>query len=418
MYIDTKIIRLMDKGVKIPSPYSVVISEDVNTDRISGKGVVINPGCVLRGSDLYIGENTIIGAEGPVTLENVASANNVAFASGYARDTVFLSGVSVGANFHIREGCLLEEFSSTAHSVGLKQTILFPFATLGSLINFCDCLVSGGTSRKNHSEVGSSYIHFNYTPNQDKATPSIMGNVPEGVMLDKPPIFLGGQGGMVGPCRIAFGSVITAGSICRKDVLQEGRMVSDIQGRSVNVQKKAGFYSQVKRIVFNNIYYIANLVALSVWYRTVRSLFISDVYYPESVHFATLKIIETAIRERRKRFYDFCGKMPESIEIYLASSGDNASSELLNQKKELFGFRDEVMLMLTGKSSENFNCHEMDIFIHGILKSKSEKGLNYLDSIGSLDKESKENGSAWLWHIVKAVCRSVFDKMPVIGLDI
>jgi UDP-N-acetylglucosamine/UDP-N-acetylgalactosamine diphosphorylase len=52
----------------------------------------------------------------------------------------------------------------------LKQTILFPFVTLGSLINFCDIFMSGGSDRKNHSEVGSSYIHFNYTPNQDKAT--------------------------------------------------------------------------------------------------------------------------------------------------------------------------------------------------------------------------------------------------------
>jgi UDP-N-acetylglucosamine/UDP-N-acetylgalactosamine diphosphorylase len=97
----------------------------------------------------------------------------------------------------------LEEEASGAHAVGLKQTIFLPFVTAGSLINFCDALIAGGTSRKDHSEIGSSYIHFNYTPHQDKATPSLIGDVPHGVMLDQPAIFLGGQGGLC-PCGIRF----------------------------------------------------------------------------------------------------------------------------------------------------------------------------------------------------------------------
>ena len=106
-----------------------------------------------------------------------------------------------------------------------KHTILFPFVTLGSLINFCDCLMAGGTSRKNHSEVGSSYIHFNFTPNQDKVTASLIGDVPKGVMLNQPPIFLGGQGGLVGPCRLAYGTTVAAGTIVRKDELRPGRLL-------------------------------------------------------------------------------------------------------------------------------------------------------------------------------------------------
>lgn len=418
MHIDSKIVSLLEKGVKIPSPYSVVISDDVDTDRISGRGVVINPGCMLKGSGLFIGEGTIVGSEGPMTLENVSAARNVTFASGYARDAVFLSGASVGANAHIREGCLLEELSGIAHTVGLKQTILFPFVTLGSLINFCDCLMSGGTSRKNHSEVGSSYIHFNYTPNQDKATPSIMGNVPDGVMLDKAPVFLGGQGGMVGPCRIAFGTVISAGSICRKDVLHEHRLVSEVHGRSVNVQRKPGFYSQIKRTVFNNIHYIANLMALSLWYRNVRTLFISEADYPESVHSAALKTIDTAIKERKKRFIEFCMKMPESIEIYLGYSGENASQELLSQKKELFSAKDDILSVFSEFSSSNFSCGEMGVFMQSILKSKYEKGGNYIDAIGMLDADAKTAGSVWLWNCVKNICKCAFDKMPLTGLDI
>jgi bifunctional UDP-N-acetylglucosamine pyrophosphorylase/glucosamine-1-phosphate N-acetyltransferase len=105
----------------------------------------------------------------------------------------------------VRAGTIFEEQASIAHTVGLKQTILFPFVTLGSLINFCDCFMAGGTSRENHSEVGSSYIHFNYTPNQDKATASLIGDVPHGVMLNQNPIFLGGQGGWWGLAALPTG---------------------------------------------------------------------------------------------------------------------------------------------------------------------------------------------------------------------
>lgn len=413
-----KITELVEKGVTIPSPGSVVISDDVDTARISGKGVVINPGCVLKGSGIFIGNNTVIGSEGPAVLENVALSGNMTFASGFARDSVFLSGVSAGANSHIREGCLLEEFSGTAHTVGLKQTILFPFVTLGSLINFCDCLMSGGTDRKNHSEVGSSYIHFNYTPNQDKATPSIMGNVPDGVMMDRPPVFLGGQGGMVGPCRIAFGTVITAGSICRKDVLHEGRMVSEVHGRSVNTPRKSGFYSQVKRTFINNIFYIANIIALSAWYRNVRCLFISDDNYPEPVHDAALKVIESALKERKKRLLEFCEKMPASMETYINHAGENASPDLLKQKKNLYSARNEIINVIDDFLKSDFKCHEMDLFMEYLIRSGHEKKSIYHESIALLPPGIKKAGSDWLWKSVRTVSCKVSEKMTGTGLEV
>ena len=143
----------------------------------------------------------------------------------------------------MREGTILEEEASIAHTVGLKQTILFPFVTLGSLINFCDCLMAGGTDRKNHSEVGSSYIHFNFTPNQDKATPSLIGDVPRGVMLNQRPIFLGGQGGMVGPVRLDYGITVAAGTILRKDELRPNRLIIGGAGQGGSIEFRPGRFS-------------------------------------------------------------------------------------------------------------------------------------------------------------------------------
>ena len=125
-------------------------------------------------------EGVELGYEEPVTLENAVLGRRVKVQGGFVKDSVLLDGCEVRQGFHAREGCLLEEDSYFAHTVGLKMTIVFPFVVLGSLINFCDCLLAGGTSRKHHSEVGSGFIHFNFSPRGDKATPSAFGPLQRG----------------------------------------------------------------------------------------------------------------------------------------------------------------------------------------------------------------------------------------------
>jgi len=184
-----KIRRLLSKGVDIPNPSSVDIGDEVNIDLISEQGVKIYPGCRIYGNKTVISSGCQLGYEAPVTMENCQLGPTVELKGGFFSKSVFLEQAKMGMGACVREGSIMEEQASGAHCVGLKQTILFPFVTLGSLINFCDCFMAGGTSRQNHSEVGSSYIHFNFTPDADKTTPSLIGDVPRGVMLNQPPIF-------------------------------------------------------------------------------------------------------------------------------------------------------------------------------------------------------------------------------------
>jgi UDP-N-acetylglucosamine/UDP-N-acetylgalactosamine diphosphorylase len=321
----SKIEKLLQKGVKIPNPQGVEIGAEVDVDRISGDGVVIYSGCKIFGSSTLILQGARLGYEGPVTIENCQIGPEVDLNGGFFRQAVFLKKASSGSGSHVREGTILEEEANTAHTVGLKQTILFPFVTLGSLINFCDCFMSGGTSRQDHSEVGSSYIHFNYTPNQDKATPSLIGDVPHGVMLNQRPIFLGGQGGLVGPCRMAFGTIIAAGSICRKDVLEPDRLVIEGNVKRVSVPFIPNIYRNIKQITLSNIIYISNLLALGHWYAHVRSQFIADDF-PEILFDGLNEKLNMAIDERMKRFKALSQKMPDSIESYQNFAKDKASA--------------------------------------------------------------------------------------------
>ena len=181
-----KMVVLVKKGVDIPNPLTLDIGDEVDPERISGNGVTIYPGCRIYGKNTVISAGAKIGYEGPVTIDDCQIGPNVELKAGYFNKAVFLEKANMGLGAHVREGCILEEEASGAHCVGLKQTILFPFVTLGSLINFCDCLMAGGTSRKDHSEVGSSYIHFNFTPDGDKTMASLIGDVPRGVMSISP----------------------------------------------------------------------------------------------------------------------------------------------------------------------------------------------------------------------------------------
>lgn len=406
--------KLLAKGVDIPCPETVLIGADVDMERISGHGVRIYPGCRISGSSTLILAGAQIGSEAPVTVDNCQIGPDVSLKGGFFRQSVFLKKASAGSGAHVREGCIFEEEASIAHTVGLKQTILFPFVTLGSLINFCDCLMSGGTGKKDHSEVGSSYIHFNYTPNQDKATASLMGDVPRGVMLKQKPVFLGGQGGLVGPCILEFGTVIAAGCVWRKDELRPNRLLICGGGRGGSMPFSTGVYQNVKRILVNNFIYIANLAALGQWYAQVRSLFVSEAF-PQVLLDGLQEKIRMGIAERIKRLKELADKMPGSAAAYLAASGESASESLLAQKKEFHENWPELAEIFKNAQIAQGNVQLRDTFLKSAEKRIQEKGKDYIPVIQSLAAEEAENGTLWLQGIVDETVNKAVAAIPSLG---
>jgi hypothetical protein len=261
---------LLDRGVRVVDPGQVFIDGEVDLSRIHPSAVIF-PGARLQGRRTWLGPGAKVGTEGPATLVDCVLADGAAIASGYASGAVLLRGAALGGAAHVREGTVLEEEASTAHAVGLKQTILLSFVTLGSLINFCDVLMAGGTSRKDHSEVGSGFIHFNFTPwgkAGDKATPSLVGDAVEGVLLRQRRIFLGGSAGMVGPRAVGYGSITGAGQVVRRDV-GPGRLALQAT-TAVDEPLEAVRDERADKVVRKNVAYIANLHALRAWYVEAR----------------------------------------------------------------------------------------------------------------------------------------------------
>lgn len=387
--------RLLAEGAFIPNPLTVDIGEEVNLERISAEGLVIFPGCRIYGERTVISSGVQLGAEGPVTVVDCWLGPSVELRGGYFRESVFLEKAKMGSGAQVREGCLLEEEASGAHCVGLKQTILFPFATLGSLINFCDCLLAGGTGRSRHSEVGSSYIHFNFTPDGDKATPSLFGDVPRGVMLDRPPIFLGGQGGAVGPLQVAFGTVVAAGSVLREDVLEEGRLVVVGPHRESKRSRRPYAYGNLPRLVRNNVTYLANLVALEAWYQRVRRDFFASQPLGLLVWEGALEILGKAKAERSYRLRAIASKVPASTA---------AGREFSERVDALCGVFAEVPAV-----------PQEEEFLARFNEAAAGRTGGYVETMRSLDGEVRALGVAWLESIVQTLRGQALALVPSCG---
>jgi UDP-N-acetylglucosamine/UDP-N-acetylgalactosamine diphosphorylase len=405
-----KIEQLIRKGVNIPAPFTIDVGDEVKIDQISGKDVTIYPGCRIYGEKTVISAGVQLGYEAPVTVENCQLGPKVELKGGYFKKSVFLEKANMGLGGHVREACLLEEEANGAHCVGLKHTILFPFVTLGSLINFCDCLMAGGTSRKDHSEVGSSYVHFNFTPEGDKTTASLIGDVPRGVMLNKPPIFLGGQGGMVGPLRVSYGNVVAAGSVLREDVGMEKQLIvsKSPSGKVVDLVPRA--YSSLSRVVTNNVIYISNLIALEQWYLHVRKMFFQGQEFGHLIFTAILENLQIAKEERVKRLKDMAAKMVVSPD---KAKGRVKTVRVKQEFYEKGKFLEEVFVSDAAKTAGE---KKRDLFLNALVKHREEHGGNYIEVIQSLPLDISEGGTQWLDAIVDLICGQAGKALPALNM--
>ena len=388
------IAALLAKGVRLPNPASLEIADDVDPDRISGDGVTIHAGCRIRGARTVIGAGSTLGAEGPVTIEDCQLGRGVELKGGYFAKAVFLDRSNLGLGAHVREGSLLEEESGGAHCVGLKQTILFPFVTLGSLINFCDCLMSGGTSRTDHSEVGSSYIHFNFTPDGNKTTASLFGDVPRGVMLDQPAIFLGGQGGAVGPIQTGYGTVVAAGSVLRSDVPDDGMLIIPERATPHTRPVSRHSYRQLTRILERNLTYLASLDALEAWYRGVRRDFFATWELGELVYQGALDALASGRAERLKRLKALAGHL---------DAADAGRREL----------RDDIGELVAGFGTPQVSVPDE---LAAELQAARDAGDDYLAAIQGLTPAARQAGTTWLQGLVDQRTTRAAEHVPSLRL--
>lgn len=363
--------KLIQKGVVIPCPMAVVL-EDIDTNRIM-PGATIYPGTILRGPKTFIGRNAEIGAGGGALIENTLVGPKSKLMQGVYRDAVILNGVTVRNGAEIRGGSLIEDGVELGHTVGLKQTILFPHVVGGSLINFCDALMAGGTSRKNHSEIGSCMALYNFTPQGDKFA-SIFGDVNRGVFLNQDPIFVGGQTKLISPVRVGYGTVIAAGTKLNHDVGSHRLYSGGIRNIESEYDPYLIWRPDLK--IESSFYYIDQLKHLKSWYENVRiPLYEKTENLP--LYTAVVDNLKDCIEERRTRLNAFIGRISKSLERHRA----------LDDTREIgchMRILDIVTKITSPSPSWNFDK------IVASARVSLAKGMSYPEAIAALPEEAQQ----------------------------
>ncbi|TFH17505.1 MAG: UDP-N-acetylglucosamine pyrophosphorylase [Lentisphaerales bacterium] len=392
--IASRVQEFLKRGVVIRCPGSVDIDPSVSLEGIA-PGTIIHGGCRISGEDTSIGPDCTIGNESPATLVNCRLESKVTLGGGYFAESVFLRGAGSGSCAHVRPGCLLEEGVRLGHSVGLKQTILLPFVTLGSMVNFCDILMAGGTSREDHGEVGSSYVHFNFTPHGDKATPSLIGDIPRGVLIDQPSIFLGGQGGLVGPTRIEYGCVVPAGSICRTDMLEPGTLtIPEVRVSSPVRPYKRGVYRGINRTAGNNLIFIGNLFALDAWYRTVRSVTMGGTSFGAACLAGAMLVLKRAVSERIAQLETLSGNLEDS-----ASRLEQDDSLEAARQRSFSRQWASIRERLETGPPDGLGSDKRDAFM-SVMGGRSARSGDHVETVRAAPDASRVGAVAWLQSVV------------------
>ena len=383
-----RVSRLIERGVDVWGPDRVYVAADVPLENIEPGAVLLN--AALSGSQLRIGRRSRIGVSGHARVADCQIGRDVELGAGSYENATLLDGARVRGFAELREGTLLEEQAEAAHSVAFKNTILTATVVTGSLINYCDIFMSGGTSRDDHSEVGSGVIHFNFDPRGDKWS-SLIGDV-RGVLLRSAPVFVSGHCGLVGPLHIDFGAVVAAGSMVRNDVGPDC-----VQFESAETQPTDGFdreiYMGLKRKFLATAKLVGNLHALDAWYEHVRMPFGDDDH--KALYGAVREQIRRHIAERAKRLDKIIGKLERSI-AKLSASGGEAAARFEGEHRLLLKSREQIGDIITSRPDVP---PLPDVFLQEY--EQSRQVALHIDAIRQLGDEAASRAADWLGELTK-----------------
>jgi UDP-N-acetylglucosamine/UDP-N-acetylgalactosamine diphosphorylase len=339
----------------------------------------------IRGENTRIGRGSKVGLSGLAHITDSQIGRGCELGAGTYDSAVLLDGAKVRGFAELRQGTLLEEQVEVAHSVALKNTILTATCVTGSLINFCDLFMSGGTSRNDHSEVGSGAIHFNFDPRGDKWG-SLIGDA-RGLLLRSAPIFVGGHAGLTGPIHVDFGAVIAAGSIVRRDVgpdrvHYEAAPTKTIEGFDREI------YAGLKRKFLVTAKLIGNLHALSAWYQNLRLPFAED--YQRPLYESAKNQSAAHVRERVKRLQHIISKLERSIAK--SSSGAAESLRALHAEHRLLIEQEQAIVEALSPVSEFPQAPPELVEAYGSAREQAD----HLDALRTLPETAVQPAASWL----------------------
>jgi UDP-N-acetylglucosamine/UDP-N-acetylgalactosamine diphosphorylase len=199
--------------------------------------------------------------------------------------------------------------------------------------------------------------------------------------------------------------------VCRSDYPHENGLITESDISTHDKSFRVGFYRSIKHRVYNNICYIANLLALRQWYAHVRQPFFQQEHMGAELYAGAMDKLEIAIDERLKRFKDLSLKMETSIELGRDAMKKGTQEELLKQKNELSENWPRLEETFTTGKEVSVDLKNRDSFIKLIRNRMKDEG-DYITVIQSLNRDASIKGTAWLQNLVDHVIHAALMHLP------
>ncbi len=381
-----------------------------------GASAVIGEAGAVTLVDSQVGEGCRLGVQGQVVLRDSCVGPHCVMGAGCAEGAVFLGGDAgehsiTGMGFNARSGTLFEENARSAQHTDTKMSILFPWVTLGSQINWCDVFISGGTSSQPgcFSEVGSGTVHFNYTPRGDKATGSCLGNVTQGVFLGSQRIFIGGNSSLVGPISADFGALAPAGGVYGRHLSAGLNLPAPLAASAAGRLRAydSQVYGAVEHIYQSQMRIIAELCGLEAWYLYVRKHLAKNNPARSSLYHQGLLAVQSNLEHRLTECTRLAACLPASIKkleqkIPTMSADTAARSSEARSQQEAWA-RHWPALMRQVQAVQQQLPPPPATFIQALDEAAAQAEGVYTRTIAALRPKARQQGSAWLAGITAAV---------------
>lgn len=401
-----RVTKLRDMGVQVWGAERVYIGPEVPLESIQPHAVIMN--AIITGRNVGIGAHSRIGISGNATIHDCYIGERVEVGAGVFEQSTLLHDVKVRGSAEFREGTLLEEQAEVGHHVGLKNTILTVAVVTGSLINFCDVLATGGTSRRDHSEIGSGTVHFNFDPRGDKFG-SLLGDA-KGVLLRSRRIFVGGNTGIVAPIHIHYGSVVAAGSVLRKDVAANTLSFGNAAEHEPQPFDPE-IYRDLRRKFITTAKLIGTMHALRAWYKMIRIPFAKSSELP--LYRSAEGRLEAHVRHRVRELDNVISKLERSL-----SKQQSATNSFEGQHRMLVSKRQQITASLMRSDCNDWPRVPDEFLEH---YGQYRQVLRYTEAIEHLSSGDVELASTWLERIAKqsvAELESLFARHSSIRRDL
>jgi bifunctional UDP-N-acetylglucosamine pyrophosphorylase/glucosamine-1-phosphate N-acetyltransferase len=384
---------LRKQGVEVWGTARVYISPDVCLEKICPGAVLKNAS--ISGAETMIGPRSEIGTSGTAVLRNSQIGSDVELGAGIYDYATLLSCSKARGFAEFRTGTLLEETAEVGHNVGLKNTFLGLGVVAGSNINLCDIVVTGGSSRRNHSEIGSGTVHFNFDPRRDKFG-SLLGNA-AGLVLASPPIFVGGNVGLVAPLHVGYGAVIPAGTTVRSDVPSGKIFNARLPEQETGMKDfEPALYFNMSRKCITTARLVGTLHALREFYELVRIPFCDS--REMLLYKAAVARLATHAEHRVRELCATIDRLRGSIE-YVEST--KASLQFVPQHRLLVTKKDWISKILSCRASSS----PPTVFLREYEGMRARH--DHAETIRMLSEEALHEASHWLLSIEKAYTQPI-----------